>query len=74
MRDGPHAGVACAAAIIASAVPNLGDLVLLLDAAGQLRLAAALRERQGKCTPRALVGVPKPDPEFWRRRADGGAR
>lgn len=60
----------CAAAIIAKHVPNLGDLILVLEAAGQLRLAGAIRNRMPPRAGGKVGGAAKPDPELWRRQAE----
>jgi hypothetical protein len=65
-----------AAAVIARAVPDIADLAMLLDTAGQTRLAAALRVRLAGRVP-GVGGEARPDPEMWAVAAErlvGGGR
>jgi hypothetical protein len=54
-----------AAGMIVNGSTDLHTLCLLLDDAGQLRLAAALRARLREPKPAAIGGVPKPSAEMW---------
>jgi hypothetical protein len=54
-----------AAGMIVAGATDLQTLCALLDDAGQLRLAAALRARLREPKPAAIGGVPKPNPEMW---------
>jgi hypothetical protein len=65
-----------AAGIIARDVPDLAGLCALLEYAGQLWLAAALRARAGEKTA-VVGGAARPDAEVWAeatRRAVGVGR
>lgn len=62
--------LSAAAGIIARHTPDILGLALLLDAAGQTRLAAALRARLGAGERLAvIVGEPRPDPVLWAAQA-----
>jgi hypothetical protein len=56
----------CAADIIGKSVGDLSALVSLLEIAGQLRLAKALRGIAA-ARPKDVGGRPRPDPSFWLR-------
>jgi hypothetical protein len=63
-----------AAGMIVAGATDLQTLCALLDDAGQLRLAAALRARLREPKPAAIGGVPKPNPEMWSEAAMRRAR
>jgi hypothetical protein len=53
-------------AVLAGSVPDLGNLVALLDVAGQKRFARALRAHYRRM-PAEIRGVPRPEAEIWLR-------
>jgi hypothetical protein len=55
----------CAVTVITRSVGDIAHLVELLDAAGQGRLANALRVRLS--AKPVVIGVAKPDKELWAR-------
>jgi hypothetical protein len=56
-----------AARTIARSVPNLVDLIWLLEMAGITRLAEAVREHTCPAPVTGDDGIPKPDPRLWSR-------
>ena len=56
-----------AARTIARSVPNLVDLIWVLESAGITRLADAVREQTRPAPMASDDGIPKPDSRLWAR-------